>query len=103
MRSLHLSCELNNNNRILGEVLVPLKCIKPPSSVGCCPFYGGSSIAVDSLFIVGPIVSGGSGIRESPAQFENRIKPLVHVRRIERITLCTKKLHFVSRKKRKVN
>ena len=37
--------------------------------------------------------------RESPAQFENRIKPWVSVRRI--VVLCTKKLHFVSRNWRK--
>ena len=28
----------------------------PPSGFGCCPFYGGSSVVVDSLLIVTPIV-----------------------------------------------
>ena len=27
-----------------------------PSGFGCCPFYGGSSVVVDSLLIVTPIV-----------------------------------------------
>ena len=43
-------------------------------------------------------------IRESPAQFENRIMARVNVRRIMRsTTLCTKKLHFVSRNWRMEN
>ena len=39
---------------------------------------------------------------EKSAQFENRIKPRVYVRHIM-VVLCTKKLHFVSRKKWKEN
>ena len=38
--------------------------------------------------------------QESPAEFENRIKPRAYIRRV---ALCTKKLHFVSRNWRKVN
>ena len=37
-------------------------------------------------------------IRESPAEFENLVKPWVDERRITR---STKKLHFVSRKRHK--
>ena len=29
-----------------------------PSGLGCCPFEGGGSVYVDSLFIVAPIVVG---------------------------------------------
>ena len=31
-----------------------------PSGLGCCPFEGGGSVVVDSLFIVSPIVGWGS-------------------------------------------
>ena len=31
-----------------------------PGVLGCCPFWGDGSIVVDSLFIVAPIICGGS-------------------------------------------
>ena len=31
-----------------------------PSGLGCCPFLGGGSVVVESLFIVAPIVCIGS-------------------------------------------
>ena len=36
--------------------MVPVKCIKPPGGLGCCPFWGSDSAVVDFLFIVTPIV-----------------------------------------------
>ena len=30
--------------------------LSPPGGLGCCPFYGGGSVGVDSLLIGTPIV-----------------------------------------------
>ena len=35
-----------------------MKCIWAPGGLGCCPFLGGGSVAVDSLFVVAAIVCG---------------------------------------------
>ena len=43
-----------------------------------------------------------TNLTASPAQIENQIKPGVYVRPL-RVVLCTKKLHFVSRKWLKEN
>ena len=40
------------NNKIYGEDVAPVKCMYAPSGLGCCPFQGGGSVAVDSLFCV---------------------------------------------------
>ena len=34
--------------------------LKPPSGFDCCPFLGGATVIVDSLFIAAPIVCVGS-------------------------------------------
>ena len=31
----------------------------PPGGLGCCPFYDGDSVVVDSLFILAPVFVGG--------------------------------------------
>ena len=36
--------------------MVPVKYVKDPSGLGCCPFYDGGSLVVDSLLIVALIV-----------------------------------------------
>ena len=45
-----------DNGRIYGEDLVPVGCIWASGGLGCCPFWGGSSVVIDFLFIVTPIV-----------------------------------------------
>ena len=56
-------CMCFNINSIAGEGLVPVKCMfapTPSSGLVCCPFYVGSSVVVDSFFIVAPILCRGS-------------------------------------------
>ena len=57
MRTGQLLCF---NSRILGEDLVPVKCIEAPGGLDCRLFYGGGSGVVDLFIIVVPIVCGGS-------------------------------------------
>ena len=52
MRAEHFM-EQQNLGRRFGTSKMHLS---PPSGLGCCPFQGGSSIVVDFLFIVTPIV-----------------------------------------------
>ena len=56
-------CVCLNINSIAGECLIPVKCMlapTPSSGLVCCPFYVGSSVVVDSFFIVAPILCSGS-------------------------------------------
>ena len=57
-------CVLLEQQQNLEQILEPVKCISAPhplqpSGLGCCPFFGGCSIVVDSLFIVALIVRRG--------------------------------------------
>ena len=55
-----------------------------------------SSFSINDL-LEAPEQTAPNSNRESPAQFENQIKPQVYVRRITRSTLNVKKLHFIRR------
>ena len=50
MQAEHFLCF--GDGGIWGEGLVPMECVRPPSGLGCCPFWGGGSVVVDFLFVV---------------------------------------------------
>ena len=63
-RKLNKLCVLTTAEPI--ATILPAELIWAPGGLGCCPFCGGGSLIVDSLFTVVPVVFVGWGVGFGP-------------------------------------